>query len=172
VLELHEFGVAAASKAPKGPAAEFVVRRDNAVIDSRIIIPRALLPAGKNSGDTPDARPTGMRQQNAILAGLLLAIVIAGGGLIVTFARRRKPRAAAATLVVVFTITTVVSTAMGEPILPSPFQSGQPLLQIRKTGTANIVLKDPNAPKATMEIVETGDSIIVILGRNAPQFGH
>ena len=92
----------AASRAPKGPPAEFVVRRDNAVIDSRIIIPRALLFAGKNSANTPDALPTGMRQQNAILAGLLLAIVIAGGGLIVTFARRRKPRAAAATLAAIF----------------------------------------------------------------------
>ena len=148
--------------------APFVVRRDNEAMLSRIIIPRQFLPVGNNPWNTNDARPTSMRQQNATRGGLLLATVITGGGLLVAFVRRRKTRAAAASLVGMFAASIVVSTAMAGLILPSPVQPDLSAGQLVKVGADNLTVTSPLLPQATVEIVETGDAITIVLGKNSP----
>jgi hypothetical protein len=135
---------------------------------SRIIIPRQFLPVGNNPWSTNDARPTSMRQEDATRGGLLLATVITGGGLLVAFVRQRKTRAAVATLVGMFAVAIVVSTAMAGLILPSPVQPDLSAGQLVKLGADNLSVTSPLLPQAAVEIVETGDAITIVLGKNSP----
>ena len=151
-----------------GQAAAFVIRRDAAQEQSRIVIPRKFLPSGKaapqgedpfGKASTPDDFLAGSRER-AVNAGLLLATVIAGGGLTVVFARRRKAGPAIGMLVGTLLLAAALGTALaGEP-LAAPVDGGN-LLDKAQISAAS--------PQATVEIVETGDEITLILGKDAPQ---
>ena len=148
-----------------GQPASFVVRRDAAQEQSRIVIPRKFLPQGAvapnedpfGDASTPNSSFVGSRRK-AVDAGLLLTTVIAGGGLTVVFVRRRKVGAAAGILVGTLLSTAAPGTAMAvEP--PAPVD-GSNLLDQAKIARVS--------PQATVEIVETGDEITLILGKDAP----
>ena len=134
---------------PNGPAADFVVRRDGAEQHSRIVIPRRFLPARPNR---VGERSVSGAEQRATSAGLSLATVITGGGLAVVFVRRRQVGAAAAVLVVMLGLTVALGTAAATSP-PSPLNNGGP------------------SPQVTVEIVESGNAIQLLLGKDAPPLG-
>ncbi len=152
-----------------GQPASFVVRRDAAQEQSRIVIPRKFLPQGVvapnedpfGDNSTPNSSLVGSRHK-AVDAGLLLTTVIAGGGLTVVFVRRRKVGTAVGILVGTLLLTAALGTAMAvEP--PAPAADGGNLLDQAKIAKVSA--------QATVEIVETGDEITLILGKDAPQPG-
>jgi hypothetical protein len=157
-----------------GPAAPFVVRRDATQDNSRIIIPRKLLPAGNAVPVTPAApaaaSSTGTEEDGSaanehrtINMGIMLAVVITSGGLAVAFVRRRKTQVGALLLIGLVASSLLIGTAMAD--IPSPFGGGRPV-RPRPAPPA-----PPTAKVETTIVVETvdsGDQIVLILGKNSP----
>lgn len=142
-----------------GPAA-FVVRRDAAQEQSRIIIPRRFLPAS-----SAPARLDGHSQDNprqkTTTAGLLLSTVISGGGLAAVLARRRKMKAAVVVLAAMLLSTVALGAAMAKSPPPRPAGPPAPTLETKIAG-----------PQVAIEVVETGSAITLVLGKDAPQFAR
>ncbi len=135
-----------ASKAAPAPVqpSPFVVRRDPVQEISRILIPRKLLAGGQ-------ALPA------AVGAGIALTIVIAGGGLAVAFARRRKAGTGALLSIGLVVSLLLIGTALAD--IPVPGGRAR-----RPTpGPAPV-----GGPTVIVETVDSGDQVILILGKNAP----
>ncbi len=153
-----------------GPPAAFVLRRDDDEKHSRIIIPRKFLPTGNivpriylpsHNYTTPDDsmdRP----QHKAVNAGLLLSTVISGGGLTVVFARRRKVRAAVGVSVITLLLTVALGTVMAAEPPSSIFLPNPAPIAVEAFGAGSQV---------SVDLVATGNEIVLILGKDAPQPG-
>jgi hypothetical protein len=152
-----------------GQPAAFVLRRDVAQEQSRIIIPRKFLPSRfiARAANQPlsDAAPPNSSwdgaRQKAVNAGLLLATVMAGGGMTVVFVRRRKAGPAIGMLVCTLLLTAALGTAMAIEPSAATVDGGNLL------DNAQVVAAVSS--QVAVEVVETGDEIILILGKDAPQ---
>jgi hypothetical protein len=175
-----------------GPPAAFVLRRDAAEKHSRIIIPQKYLPSGNtvprrflpSGGATPNISLDAPRQK-AVDAGLLLATVMAGGGLTVVFVRRRNVKTAVGISVVTVLLTVTLGTAMAavpNPLVapnPPPIGVGaagqlpftQPVESLNLNPPRIAVEATGAGSQISVDIVATGDEIILILGKDAPQPG-
>jgi hypothetical protein len=137
-----------------GDKATFVLERDKSQEVSRLIIPRNLLPRESPSPrKTNQAQSSDAPRQDTASAGVLLAGVVSGGGLLVVFVRRRKVGAAAAVLIGTLALTIAMTAAMAESPRPAINQ---------KEGEAKIVV----------EVTGSGDTIKLILGKDAPAIGN
>jgi hypothetical protein len=141
----------------EGVTAGFVLRRDGTQERSRILVPKKYLPASE--APTVDLSQDGPQQRTAN-AGLLLATVISGGGLTVVLLRRRKVGAAIGVLVAMLALTGALGAAMAKVPPPNPPALPRPVVEAQVA-----------VPQVMIEVVETGDDIVLILGRNAPRFG-
>ena len=157
-----------------GAAATFVVRRDAVAEHSRIVIPKKFLPANDTdfrlyqplNPAKASADPFGSSQRKAVNAGLLLATVISGGGLTVVFVRRRKMRAATGASV----ITLLLTIALGTTMAAQP--PSQPLPDVPLPNAARQAIEVAGADsQVTVEIVERGSEIVLILGKDVPKPG-
>jgi hypothetical protein len=140
----------------------FVIRRTPGSASSRLIIPRKFLPAlAEATGNAvPAEGTTGLKlRRRTTVAGVLLSCVIAGGFLAVIFIRRRKVGRAAATGVAVLTVALLAGPALAD-LLPNPFRRPRP--------PRPVVTPDVQVPKVTVTVVESGDEVVLILGRVTP----
>lgn len=153
-----------------GSPAPFVVRRDPSEATSRILIPRKLLPAARallpttnsHAAVAPgeeDAESANFARRTAN-AGCMLAFAFAGGGLAIAFVRRHKGGMGKILAIGLAVSMLLLGTALAD--VPSPFGGGR-----RPRPGPPIP-----APSATstikVEIVDSGDAIVLILGRSAP----
>jgi hypothetical protein len=139
-----------------GESARFVIRRDANEEHSRIIVPRKLLPAQPAASRLSLSGPQG----KAVNVGLMLAVMLGGGGLTVVFARRRRVGAAAGVMVVTLALVVACCTAMASAAWLLPQEANLP----------NAATVPPGAQVA-VEIVESGSTVFLILGKDAPQVG-
>jgi hypothetical protein len=156
-----------------GPAVPFVVHRDETEAVSRIIIPRKLLPAAKALVPAPNSRAavepgeedkeSASLVRRSVYTGCMLALVFASGGLAIAFVRRRKAGVGKVLAIGLAVSMLLLGTALAD--IPSPFGGGRRPRPPRPEPT---IPASSAAPTIKVETVDSGDQIILILGRNAP----
>jgi len=136
-------------------AAPLAVRRAANQQHSRIIIPRKYLPVvAPAEAAAPDASATLRRR--SIHAGILLSTVIAGGFLAVVFVRRRRVGWAMAGATVLAAVLVVLAgTAVADLAVP-----GRTPARIRPPRPVR-----PPTPQIVVETTDSGDEIVLIVGK-------
>lgn len=138
--------------------APFVVRRGADRQYSRIIIPREYLPVVAPAEATPQSAPASLRRRS-INAGIVLSTVIAVGFLAVVFVRRRKVGwAMAGATALVAVVVVLAGTAVADLAVPgrTPSRSPPP----RQVS--------PATPQILVETTDSGDEVILIVGKTLP----
>jgi hypothetical protein len=141
---------------PRPSTAPLVIERDATQESNRLIIPRKFLSAAGAVKASLEEEPSAGLEQRTMHAGLVLSTVLVGGGLAVVLVRRRKTGGAALMSIVFLAAGLVVGTAIADIAVP-----GKP--------------RPPRPRPSSQVIVETtnsGDEIVLVLGKNAPRLAE
>lgn len=142
------------------PRVPFVIRNGADQQYSRIVIPRKFLPVAAPAKAAGPGAAAGL-ERRSISAGIVLSLVIAGGFLALVFVRRRKGGwAAAGAATLLAAVVVLGSTALADLAVP-----GRTRPRVTPPTQAS-----PNAPQIIVETTDSGDQIVLILGKTAPQY--